>query len=106
MLSQCQVEGGGEDETTEAEKRRSVPLTHPGKCHTQPSDHQALDFLGGKKSMKGYPPEKQKELIYVLLQKESSHWAKNIKENTSVVSPTITLKPFQIPHTHLASYQK
>lgn len=56
--------------------------------------------------MKGYPPEKQKELIYVLLQKESPHWAKNIKENTSVVSPTITLKPFQIPHTHLASYQK
>lgn len=40
------------------------------------------------------------------LQKESSCWAKNIKENTGFVSTTMTLKPLQIPPAHLISYQK
>lgn len=57
----------GGAETTEAEKRISIPLTHPGKCYTPPSDYQALDFLRGKKSVKGDPSGNREELIYVSL---------------------------------------
>ena len=50
---------------TESRKRKSAPLTHPRKCHTQPSDHPALDFLK-RKINTWYPPEKQEQCIYVV----------------------------------------
>lgn len=71
-------------------------------------NHQTIEFwiFLGEKSIKGYPPEKREGLIYVSLQKESSRQAKNSQENTSVMLPTITPKPLQIPHACLAAYQK
>lgn len=88
------VRGGMRDHR--AQKRKPVPLTHPRRCHTQPSDHPALDFLKGKSIHGKFRAWKTGAVSYVV--KELSHWAKNTKENSSVVSSTITLETSNTSH--------